>query len=189
MMTRHLKLNADAGARSGLTRGITHFAVIKHPYVAGPTCVLLKQENSSFIEVVVTGATIVPRFEVFTLTVSVGRLAELGDQSEWQVWPFSLWHVCVATREEFIVPIARTPAMLGSGPSNAQDAVKPGCVPRDAIASAEVDAALLFFGGCGRLLIGVDWMPLNLIVTQDEHVITDYLRCCELAPPLTEFLT
>ena len=79
--------------------------------------------------------------------------------------------------------------MLGSGPSNAQDAVKPGCVPGEAIASAQVDAALLFVGERGRLLIGADWMPLNMVVTQQEHKITDYLQCCELSTFLTEFPT
>ena len=63
------------------------------------------------------------------------------------------------------------------------------CVQTGGFLFVRMRDGLRFVGGCGRLLIGVDWMPLNLIVTQEEHAITDYLRCCELTPPLTESST
>jgi hypothetical protein len=53
-------------------------------------------------------------------------------------------------------------------------------VPSEAAASVEVAVGLLFVGPNGkRLLMGVDWMPLNMIVTDVVAEIDEYLAPCE----------
>ena len=53
-------------------------------------------------------------------------------------------------------------------------------VPKAATALCEVAAGVLFSTGDGRrLLMGVDWMPNNILVTDELAKINDYLEQCE----------
>ena len=101
--------------------------------------------------------------------------------SDFRPWPFKSWSVHVLRRAEFeIADLDPHSATIGNNPI-AQEAVKPGHVPPDALASCEVAAGLLFTGSDReRLLIGVDWAPENLVVTQDPAVIKNHLTSCEL---------
>lgn len=96
-----------------------------------------------------------------------------------QPWPFQRWRTEVLRRAEFIVEHATADATFGNNP-NEQSAVRPMKVPAAAFASCEVAVGVLFTGDDGkRLLMGVDWMPENMIVTRDAAKIDEYLQACD----------
>ena len=95
-------------------------------------------------------------------------------------WPFARWRTQVLRRVEYVIGDPSIGATFGDNPM-AQDAVRPGAVPSDAIAFCEVAVGLLFSSKEGqRLLIGVDWMPLDLTVTEADNKIDEYVESCEL---------
>ena len=97
-----------------------------------------------------------------------------------EVWPFESWRTQALRRAEFIVENVSESRAIGNNP-NAQSAAKPMAVPPEAAASCVVSVGILFTGAKGeRLLIGVDWMPFNMLVTQDATLIGAYLDSCEL---------
>lgn len=99
--------------------------------------------------------------------------------TDFRPWPLSAWRVEVLRRAEYIIDNVDPGPTLGDDPS-AQGAARPGRVPATASASCEVAVALLFTGDGGkRLLIGADWMPLNMIVTEEAGEIDQYLAPCD----------
>lgn len=158
--------------------------------------------------VAVDSRDVLPRFEVFTL--SVDTLDEL--QARWkqwkapplpdnmpenlrvlmttkpamptpppdfEAWPFTSWRTQVLRRAEFIVENVSDVQTFGENP-NLQSAARPMKVPPEASASCEVAVGLLFTSPDGkRLLMGVDWMPLNMVVTEVAAEIDEYLVPCD----------
>lgn len=95
-------------------------------------------------------------------------------------WPFPVLRTEVLRRTEFIIEDVQAGRTFGNNP-NMQSAVRPGDVPKDASATCEVAAGLLFTGqGDRRLLMGVDWSPLHMIVTEVASEIEQYLNSCEI---------
>jgi len=102
--------------------------------------------------------------------------------AEFQPWPFASWRVEVLRRAECIIDNVDAGPTFGNNPSM-QAPSQPGQVPPEASAYCETAVALLFTeGNSKRLLVGVDWMPFNMIVTQDVHEIDEYLSSCERVP-------
>jgi hypothetical protein len=94
-------------------------------------------------------------------------------------WPFETDRVEVLRRAEFIVEDVDVGPTFGNSP-NAQSAVAPGSVPKEANASCEVAVGLLFSGRDGRrFLLATDWMPMDLIVTQEASQIDEFVADCE----------
>lgn len=107
--------------------------------------------------------------------------------SEFFAWPFGSWRTDVLRRAEIIVEGVGVGPIFGSNPV-AQDAVRPGAVPPEAGASCEVAAGLLFSGHeGGRLLMAVDWMPMNMVVEESAVEIDAFLASCEQVS-LAEYL-
>jgi hypothetical protein len=156
----------------------------------------------------VDGRDALPMFEVFTLRLATLKElqdrwhdwkapplpADMPDQLRalmttkppmpasptiFDTWPFPSWRTQVLRRAEFIienVPVADT---VGDHP-NSQSASRPMAVPAEASASCEVTVGLLFTGPDGRrLLMGVDWMPYSMVVTDQSEEIDEYLAPCE----------
>lgn len=110
------------------------------------------------------------------------RPEPLKRPTDFQPWPLPSWRVEVLRRVEYIIENVDPGPTFGDNP-NAQAAARPGEVPASASTSCEVAVALLFTDDAGkRLLIGADWMPLNMIVTEDARTIDDYLEPCERIP-------
>ena len=100
--------------------------------------------------------------------------------TDFEPWPFTAWRTEVARRAEFIVEDADVGRTFGDNP-NMQSAARPGAVPGEASAFSEVAAGLLFTGEGGRrLLLAVDWLPLNMLVSEDAAQIETFLADCEL---------
>lgn len=94
-------------------------------------------------------------------------------------WPFESWRTEVLRRAEFIVEGADAGPTFGDSP-NIQSAARPGVVPSEAAAFCEVAAGVLFTGDQGRrALMAVDWMPMDMLVTEDAARIEAYLADCE----------
>jgi hypothetical protein len=100
--------------------------------------------------------------------------------SDLEPWPFASWRTQVVRRAEFIVEGVDAGPTFGNNP-NMQSAARPGAVPGEASAYCEVDAGILFTGDRGRrLLMAVDWMPMQMSVTEDAARIEAFLADCEL---------
>jgi len=85
-------------------------------------------------------------------------------------------------RAEYIIDNVDPGPTFGNNPSM-QAPSRPGHVPPEASAYCEVAVGLLFtHGNSKQLLVGVDWMPFNMIVTDDVHEIDEYLHPCERVP-------
>ena len=98
---------------------------------------------------------------------------------DFEPWPFASWRTEVLRRAEYIDWGVEAGPILGDHP-NFQSAARPGQVPAEASAWCEVAAGLLFTGDDGRrLLIAVDWSPMNLVVTEDAAPIETFLATCE----------
>jgi hypothetical protein len=93
-------------------------------------------------------------------------------------WPLEADRIDVLRRAEFIVGEVDVGPTFGDNP-NAQSAAAPGQVPHEASASCVVAVGLLFSGGDRRLLIAADWMPMDLIVTQEAGKIDEFTAACE----------
>lgn len=151
---------------------------------------------------------LLPMFEVFTLAIATmeeleGRVRDweppkLSDDipepfrtlavtrpvvptapTDFEPWPLERWQTHVLRRTEFIVEGVPVGGTVGHNP-NMQSAALPMSVPPDATASCEVAAGVLFTGSNGtKLLMGVDWMPENMVVTEAATEIDEYLEPCE----------
>jgi hypothetical protein len=99
--------------------------------------------------------------------------------TDFVAWPFDQWRTQVLRRAEFIVedvPVGKT---VGDN-ANLQSVARPTTVPKEASAACEVAAGVLFSSvGGERLLMGVDWMPENMVILDDRAKIDDYLNPCE----------
>lgn len=94
-------------------------------------------------------------------------------------WPLEMGRVEVLRRAEFIVEDVDVGPTFGDHP-NAQSAAAPGQVPKEASASCEVAVGLLFSAPDGkRLLIAADWMPMDLILTQEAAKIDEFIALCQ----------
>lgn len=173
-----------------------------------PSMVWMHAANDTMLAVGVDSRDLEFKFEVFTLAVETeqalahrvlhARPVKLPDDApemlqQWanmprvapkppasfKPWPFDAWRVDVLRRAEYIVgDLQPPPETLGSDPV-AQNPARPGEVPPEAWAACEVAVGLLFSGSGGKqLLIAVDWMPFDLIVTQDGPVIAEYIEAC-----------
>ena len=94
-------------------------------------------------------------------------------------WPFPSWWTQVLRRAEFIIDDVPVACTVGEHP-NMQSAARPMAVPVEASASCEVTVGLLFTGpDGGRLLMGVDWTPFGMVVTDQSKAIEEFLAPCE----------
>jgi hypothetical protein len=93
-------------------------------------------------------------------------------------WPFQSWRTEVVRRADFIIEDLSITELRDK--SNVQTATRPMEVPPAASAVCEVAAGILFTGSNGdRLLFGVDWMPMNMVISRDDSEIEEYLAQCE----------
>lgn len=112
-------------------------------------------------------------------TMAMTRPSAPAAPTNFEPWPFDHWQTQVLRRAEFIVENVPVDGTVGSSP-NIQSAARPTRVPSEASAGCEVAAGLLFTGAnSNRLLIGVDWMPECIVVTDEAAKIEEYLRPCE----------
>jgi hypothetical protein len=108
------------------------------------------------------------------------RPAPPAPPSDLEPWPFASWRTQVVRRAEFIVEGVDAGPTFGNNP-NMQSAAPPGAVPGEASACCEVDVGILFTGDPDhRLLMAVDWMPMQMSVTEDAARIEAFLADCEL---------
>ena len=170
--------------------------------------VWLKSKDGSLRYVGIDEREPVPMFEVFTLaiatmdelearwrdwkppklsddtpepfrTLATTRPAAPTPPAELEPWPFDRWRTQVLCRAEFIVDDVHIGPTFGNNPK-LQSAARPSSVPPEASASCAVAAGILFTGASGhRLLMGVDWMPENMLVTDAAAKIDEYLQACE----------
>lgn len=148
-----------------------------------------------------------PMFEVFTLEMlSMSELSErwerweppaLADDvpenfrqllttrpaapvapTDFDPWPLRSWRTDVVRRAEFVIEGEDVGPTIGNNP-NAQSAARPKAVPPNASASCEVAAGILFTGEKSRLLLAVDWMPMDMLVSQDPVEIDAFLTGCD----------
>lgn len=108
------------------------------------------------------------------------RVAPMPPET-FEPWPLRSWRVDVLRRAEWVIgDLQPPPPTIGDNPV-AQNASKPGEVPPEAWATCDVAVGLLFTGADHqRFLIGVDWMPLNMVVTQNTAMIDQYVATCEV---------
>jgi len=99
--------------------------------------------------------------------------------TDFEPWPLQSWRSDVVRRAEFIVEGGDVGPTFGNNP-NTQSAARPGAVPPSASAFCEVAAGVLFTGEGRRLLLAVDWMPMNMLVVQDAAEISAFLADCEM---------
>jgi hypothetical protein len=107
------------------------------------------------------------------------RVAPMPPET-FEPWPLRSWRVDVLRRAEWVIgDLQSPPPTFGDNPV-AQNASKPGEVPSDAWAACDVAVGLLFTDPeHRRFLIGVDWLPLNMVVTIDAAAIDEYVAACE----------
>ncbi|WP_133116207.1 hypothetical protein [Mesorhizobium wenxiniae] len=158
-----------------LSKGLTSFAVSP---LGNPTW--LKSEDGAWA-ISVDQKDLEHKFEVFTL-----RIEEAGSNlhfpiptpSEFRPWPFIERRAHVLRRAEYIFKPEDPAPTIGINPLY-QDAARPGAVPLIALSSCVVAAGLLFAGADQkRLLICVDWMPFNIVVTDEPAEIDDFIKSC-----------
>jgi hypothetical protein len=200
------ELQASASALQRLTGGIGGWRVERTGDRAWN--VWLRSDDGAIWLIHVDQRGLRPKFEVFTLAMlGIGELQERWARWEPPVlpeevpehlrrlltrrpaapvapahfdpWPLRAWRTEVARRTEFIVEGADAGATFGNDPDT-QSAWRPGEVPPAAAAFCEVAAGILFTGDRGKLLIAADWMPMNMLVTQDAAEIGAFLADCEL---------
>jgi hypothetical protein len=200
------ELQASTSALRHLTRGISGWRVERiGNRVAN---VWLRTTEGAVWLVGVDQRDVRPMFEVFTLGML--SMSELHDRwerwkapelpegfpvhlrqllstrpaapvapTEFDPWPLRSWRTEVARRAEFIVEGGDVGPTFGNNP-NTQSATRPRTVPLSASAFCEVAAGVLFTGEGHRVLLAVDWMPMNMLVLQDESEISAFLADCEL---------
>jgi hypothetical protein len=132
------------------------------------------------VEVSVVGNDIAPKFECFSLALSVqtppgGPVTAFATRSGDA--PFY-----VLLREEYVEPFVGDATNLHGQPHSAQSAAKPGHVPGHASASCLVAYGMLIQGLEGRLAIVADWFPFRIGVTSDEAEISGHLAVSDVIP-------
>lgn len=200
------ELQAGRSALASLGDGIASFKVERHGTSIGG--VWLRDAGGRDWLVAVDQRDVRPMFEVFTLGIEsidelrarwrewkapvvpsdmpeplrqmmTTRPSQPVAPTDFRPWPFKTIRIDVLRRAEFIVEGVDVAGTVGDHP-NSQSADVPGHVPDEASALCEVAVGLLFTDESGqRLLIGVDWMPMNLVITQEAATIDAYLSPCE----------
>lgn len=208
-MTKRMPSFELQGTKTSL-ESLAHISGYKVEGGGGRTAaVWLKGDDGQIRLLSVDQRDALPMFEVFTLAVAtMGELEARWREwkpptavpegvPEWMralmltrptmptpptdfiAWPFAHWRTQVLRRAEFIVEDVAVGKTVGDNP-NMQSAAPPMSVPKEASASCEVAAGVLFSDASGkRLLMGVDWMPLNMVVLDEAAKIDDYLKPCE----------
>lgn len=197
-------LQASRASLEALAAGVAGWQV--NAIGGATTSLWLRDRHGATYLVTVVSRDVAPLFEVFTLKIE--SQAELRRQVRaWRAptlppdlppflrrmmatrpavpvppatlppLPFAPIAVEVLRRAEFVVPVDGA-ATVGRHAME-QSAVRPGEVPAAATAACEVAAGLLLTGEGGRrLLIAVDPMPLDLMVTQAAATIDAYVLPC-----------
>lgn len=190
---------------ASLTSLLGYSVVATGPVTHG---IWLKSQDGTVRYMSAEGRELLPNFEVFTVTVATladlharwvawkpapvpdgaallirtmltTRPPEPIAPSNFDPWPFDHWQTQVLRRAEFTIEEVSVGPTFGSNP-NLHCAARPMNVPKAATALCEVAAGVLFSTGDGRrLLMGVDWMPNNILVTDELAKINDYLEQCE----------
>ena len=198
-------LQGSRDALANLAGDVPGYAV--ELFGTGASAVWFRSGDGQLTSVRVDGRDALPMFEVFTLHVATLSELE-DRWKDWKApslpedvpetlrafmttkpprpappanldaWPFPTWQTEVLRRAEFIIDNVPVAGTFGENP-NMQSAARPAAVPAEASACCEVTVGLLFTGSDGgRLLIGVDWMPFNLVVTDQIDLIEEYLTQC-----------
>lgn len=107
------------------------------------------------------------------------RVAPMPPET-FEPWPLQSARVDVLRRAEWVIgDLQPPPPTFGDNPV-ARNASKPGEVPPDAWAACDVAVGVLFTDReHRRFLIGVDWLPLTMVVTKDAAAIDAYVAACE----------
>lgn len=201
------ELQASAEALRQLTAGLNGWRVERIGNSASN--VWVQGAEGAIWSISVDQRDVRPMFEVFTLgMLSIAELRERWERwqppilpeggpeglrrllttrplapappSDFETWPFVSWRTEIVRRAEFIVEDVDVGPTFGNNP-NAQSAARPGAVPGEASAFCEVAAGIIFTGDGGRrLLMAVDWMPMQMLVTEDPAQIEEFLKDCAL---------
>ena len=203
------EIQAGPEALRQLTSGLDGWRVARgDSHGSNASNIWLRDAGGSVWWVDVAGRDLGPMFEVFTLGImsldelrdrwahwqppvlaadapeflrllATTRSSEPMPPADFEPWPFASWRTEVLRRAEYIDWGVEAGPNVGDNP-NFQSAARPGEVPAEAGASCEVAAGILFTGDAGRrLLIAVDWLPLNMVVTEDAAPIEAFLAHCE----------
>ncbi|MFC7500405.1 hypothetical protein ACFQRC_14375 [Enterovirga sp. GCM10030262] len=200
------ELQASTSALRHLTSGLSGWRIERMGKSASN--VWLRTSDGATWLIGVDQRDLLPMFEVFTLAMlSMSELQERWERweppalpggvpegfrqllttrpaapvapTDFEPWPLQSWRTEVVWRAEFIVEGGDVGPTFGNNP-NTQSAARPGAVPPSASAFCEVAVGVLFSGEGRRLLLAVDWMPMNMLVVQDEAEISAFLADCEL---------
>jgi hypothetical protein len=200
------ELQASTSALQQLTSGISGWRVERMGNMA--SSVWLRTSDGATWLLGVDQRDVRPMFEVFTLgMLSMSELHERWEQwkppllpkeapegfrqllttrpaapvapTDFEPWPLRSWRTEVLRRAEFIVEGGDVGPTFGNNP-NSQSAARPRVVPRSASAFCEVAAGVLFTSEGRSLLLAVDWMPMNMLVSQDAAEIRAFAANCEL---------
>ncbi len=203
---RPVELEVDRATLGAMAGSLTSFAVEKIGRNA--SFVWLRDTQGRTYGIGVASRDLQFKFEVFTLAIETfeairrrldawrppslpadfppelrralsTRPSALALPETFERWPLTSWRTDVLCRVEFIIEGVQVGPTFGGNP-NAQSAAPPGQVPSGASASCEVAVGLLFTNrNGGRFLIGVDWMPGDMVVTQVAAEIDDYVSSCD----------
>lgn len=200
------ELQASPSALQRLTSGLSGWRVERMGSHASN--LWLKASDGAIWLIGVDQRNVGPMFEVFTLAMlSMAELQERWEQwqppvlpkevperlrqllttrppapvapTDFDPWPLRSWRTEVVRRAEFIVEGGDPGPTFGNNP-NLQSAARPRAVPSEASAFCEVAAGLLFTGKDRKLLLAVDWMPMNMLVLDDSAEIAKFIADCEL---------
>lgn len=200
------ELQASTSALQQLTSDISGWRVERVGNIA--SSVWLRSSDGATWLLGVDQREVRPMFEVFTLgMLSMSELHERWERWEPPVlpkevpegfrqllttrpaapiaptdftpWPLRSWRTEVLRRAEFIVEGGDVGPTFGNNP-NSQSAARPRGVPRNASAFCEVAAGVLFTSESRSLLLAVDWMPMNMLISQDAAEIRAFVTDCEL---------
>ncbi len=95
-------------------------------------------------------------------------------------WPFRSWRTEVVRKVEFMVDGGNAGPMTGDN-RETESAGRRRAVPPEATAFCEVAAGVLFTGDDDRkLLLAVNWMPMDMLVVEDAAEINALNSKCEL---------
>jgi hypothetical protein len=200
------ELQASAADMLSLRAGVRGYAT--DGVGPSPSMVWIKAANDTMLAVGVDSRDLEFKFEVFTLALETEQAlahrvltappVKLPDDApemmkqwasmprvapkppaDFKPWPFDAWRVEVLRRAEYIIgDLQPPPETFGNDPV-ARNPARPGEVPPEAWAACDVAVGLLFSGSGGkRLMVAADWMPFNLIVTQDEPAIVEFIESC-----------
>lgn len=200
------ELQSTLASMAVLGGGIAGYSVVRGG--SATYAVWLKSNDGRVRFMGVYQRELLPMFEVFTLSIATMEELEVQCRNwtppklpedmpelfrtlastrpaapvapfDFDPWPFKQWHTQVLRRAEFIIEDVPVGGIVGNNP-NMQSAVRPMSVPPEASACCEVAVGVLFTGENGkRLLMGVDWMPENMVVTEATAKIEEYLKSCE----------